>query len=510
MEVSRSASRSKAIFVFPAAAGHVNPSLPLARGLVLAGWDVDYLATATFKVAIQDTGATFCDRDAVCREHGIEDVTAMVKATASEYGDPVPQWWLNFGSISTAALLPIYIDWFRSRHAQLVVYCPVLCQVALFAALQLKVPAVSLLTASGPGYFDAAIASMAGGGAVRGVAAGLVNAVKAVEPNAAAIESIRSQLGMSGLTLNTTEPLCCDYYCGTNLVSTTEELSDPLCARDEEYYRSVGKRFFFVGPLLGASGAKRGEQAQEGPGELMRRVEAAAAGSRTVVYVSMGTVVTSDNEDHGWNATDGSSITGRQLCQSVFRAVFEELGSAEPDAPLIVVSLGPQPGALAGVVVPPNAVCAASVPQVDLLRAGKPALFVTNGGQNSLMESMSVGTPVLVCPGFGDQLTNADKVVARGWGAKVARPPRLCGGGEDGTPAAADADAAATAYQARVRSGVRAVLDGADFAKQAQRIADGLKRAEGVDGALRLLLSEAAGRQPPAAPAAEKSGVLSS
>ena len=37
--------------------------------------------------------------------------------------------------------------------------------------------AVSLLTASGPGYFDAAIASMAGPSAVRGVAAGLVEAV---------------------------------------------------------------------------------------------------------------------------------------------------------------------------------------------------------------------------------------------------------------------------------------------------------------------------------------------
>ena len=38
--------------------------------------------------------------------------------------------WLNFGSISTARLLPVYIDWFGSRGARLVVYCPVLCQVA--------------------------------------------------------------------------------------------------------------------------------------------------------------------------------------------------------------------------------------------------------------------------------------------------------------------------------------------------------------------------------------------
>ena len=57
---------------------------------------------------------------------------------------------------------------------------------------------------------------------------------------------------------------------------------------------------------------------------------------------------------------------------------------------------------------------------LELLRLGKPALFVTNGGQNSLMESMSVGTPVLVCPGFGDQVSNAAKVEAQGWGSKVS------------------------------------------------------------------------------------------
>lgn len=489
---------SKAIFVFPAAAGHVNPSLPLARGLVARGWNVDYLATAAFRDAVEDTGASFFDRDEVFRERGIEDVTGTVTATRSEYGDPPPRWWLNFGSISTAALLPAYTDWLRSRDAQLVVYCPVLCQVALFAAMRLGVPAVSLLTAGGPGYFDAAIASTAGAEAVRGVAAGLVEAVKEVVPNAAAIESIRSQLAMPGLTLNTAEPLCRDYYAGANLVSTTEELADPMCPADEEYYRSAGKRFFYVGPLLDATGAKRsqpGKADQEQRDELMRRVEAAAAGGRPVVYVSMGTVLTSEDQEHGWSATDGSSLTGQQLCRSVYRAVFEELGasegSAEADSPLIVVSLGPQPAALAGVPTPKNAVCAASVPQVDLLRAARPALFVTNGGQNSLMESMAVGTPVLVCPGFGDQPANAAKVSRRGWGAKVDRPPPAPGapaadGGEDAGAAAA------AAYTAKVRSGVRAVLGGPQFAARARLIAAGLERAEGADGALRILTEAAA------------------
>ena len=54
------------------------------------GWAVDYLAIAQFREAIEDTGATFHDRDGVCREQGIEDVTAMVLANVKDYGEPPP------------------------------------------------------------------------------------------------------------------------------------------------------------------------------------------------------------------------------------------------------------------------------------------------------------------------------------------------------------------------------------------------------------------------------------
>ena len=163
--------------------------------------------------------------------------------------------------------------------------------MARFAAAQLHIPAVSLLTTAGPGYFDAAIAGMAGAAAVRGVAAGLVAEIGANEANARAIESLRSQLpAMPELTLNSTEPLCCDYYAAVNLVSTTEELADMMCAADAEYYRAAGKSFAFVGPLLDEAGAKRrqpGQTDREQQQELLRRVEAAVAGGQPIVYVSM-------------------------------------------------------------------------------------------------------------------------------------------------------------------------------------------------------------------------------
>ena len=47
-------------------------------------------------------------------------------------------------------------------------------------------------------------------------------------------------------------------------------------------------------------------------------------------------------------------------------------------------------------------------------------------------------------------------------------------------------------YQAAVQTGVREVLASEEFAQQAQLIAAGLEKAEGVEGALRILIEEAA------------------
>ena len=52
----------------------------------------------------------------------------------------------------------------------------------------------------------------------------------------------------------------------------------------------------------------------------------------------------------------------------------------------------------------------------------KPRVFVTHGGQNSFMESMFVGTPLVVCPGFADQPANGAKAQAMKVGLCVDRP----------------------------------------------------------------------------------------
>merc|ERR1712151_133738 len=76
----------------------------------------------------------------------------------------------------------------------------------------------------------------------------------------------------------------------------------------------------------------------------------------------------------------------------------------------------------AGDAAPGNSFCGPSMPQVDILSKGID-LFVTHGGQNSFVESITLQTPVLVVPTVGDQILNAAEAVKMGIGEMVGRPP---------------------------------------------------------------------------------------
>ena len=54
-------SKSTIAFVFPGLADHVDPTLPVCRGLVQMGWQVEYICDTNFRDAIEETGAIFHD-----------------------------------------------------------------------------------------------------------------------------------------------------------------------------------------------------------------------------------------------------------------------------------------------------------------------------------------------------------------------------------------------------------------------------------------------------------------
>ena len=107
------------------------------------------------------------------------------------------------------------------------------------------------------------------------------------------------------LSINTVvgKPVCCDYYTDVNIVSTTASLADVLNDNDAKYYSATGKTFEFLGPLLFSSSEKASKQQQqatvataasmESVDALFQRVDDAIAAGRHIVYVSLGTVLTS-------------------------------------------------------------------------------------------------------------------------------------------------------------------------------------------------------------------------
>src|SRR5437016_1408715 len=89
------------VFVEMPAAGHVNPSLPIARELVGRGERVVYYTDAEFQSAVERTGATF-------HPYPTGVLTARMIAEATQTGDltRVPTVILR----ATESLLPYMLD----------------------------------------------------------------------------------------------------------------------------------------------------------------------------------------------------------------------------------------------------------------------------------------------------------------------------------------------------------------------------------------------------------------
>jgi len=165
--------------------------------------------------------------------------------------------------------------------------------------------------------------------------------------------------------------------------------------------------------------------------------------------------------------------------QGAWQGVFDAFGSNDAEeGPLIVLSLGPQDDALDGILPPANAICAPVLPQVDLLKAGID-IFLTHGGQNSFTEALSNSTPVVVCPGFGDQPVNAQKAVDVGVGLKVDRPD--CDPGR--------ANEVAALYRTDVKVALLSAFGDQELKANAASCGQRLQAAGGVPRAVQVVLA---------------------
>jgi len=394
--------------------GHLNPTLPLVRGLVGLGHEVHFMCMEMARGKIEAAGAIYHDTAAVqtelyesCENPGRLAIFDIMEKQGLEMSFLNVLRCLN---VSLELELPGTLRLLRRLQPDVVVYDPLIHSRAVpLAAKVLGIPAVGLLTLAGPGSMRTHAPAL-----LRPLALEEAGQLRDFPPHLEATERINAAHGL-GLKETLLLP---DGYLDTCLgnrvlVTTTAHLQDPMTSALAKAYEQESSIFTFVGPLLPSPDL--GSQDEDG---VLRRVRAAKAAGLKVVAVSMGTVVTSNDQVAGWDADlDGRTLSGRELCRGVWAGAFD----ASRDAPggvsavLVVAALGRQPHPLGHVEVPDNAICVQSFAQVELLRSGVD-VFVTHGGQNSFTEALACSTPVVVCPGFGDQEVNAKKALPEGNG----------------------------------------------------------------------------------------------
>lgn len=419
--------------------------------------------------------------------------TTHLKKELGVESDPMVVGFMKTAPMSLELQLPGCMRWMQRINPSAVVYCPLLNQDAGYSADVLQIPSVALLTTAGPGSMAATMRWFLQGQSPEEV----MEILKDFAPVHQHIRNLKEKFGIDYdifAGLKTVGFIKVLTHTDLVLMTTTEDLQDPAPPEVLEMYQKAGVRFVGVGPLLDQMGARRaaGHKFETGntsssSSDVLKQVQEAKEAGRPVVYASMGTVLTGDSPDFGWTVKPQGpegrkGLTGKQLCQAAFGAVFDAFGESRrhESAPLIVLSTGPQPDALENLEVPDNALCVPEVPQVDLLRCGVD-VFLTHFGQNSFMESLSVGIPMVGCPGCADQPANAQKAQAMGVALQVDRP----------VPKDGEETAAMEQYRKEVALTLQRVFRETRFKERAEEVSRGIKEAGGVPRATEILLEVA-------------------
>jgi len=347
-------------FVFPMASGHINPSLPVARSLVALGHEVHYLCREQMREAIEDTGSVFHSEVEQMPElyNGREcDIFGAGESLKREYGlenDSFVTGVFKLRTLSIELMLPGTIRWLRAINAGSVLYSPVMNGNAAFAAEVLGIPSVALLPNAGPGSIQRFFAELLRTSHMTEDM--FVQEVEAFEPHHEAVARLNAKYGLDFGLLTNMQPfgkLGVLTRSAITLVTTCEDLQDPMTPDLAEFYKTEGTIFEAVGPLLDKAGARRAAghkfNASEGDSkhaakhtggevdaeDLLQRVRAARATGRSTILVSMGTVITGDSPDMGWegrqkdNTGNPRGLTGRELCRAAWAGAFDAFGDRQ-------------------------------------------------------------------------------------------------------------------------------------------------------------------------------------
>mmetsp|Transcript_631 Transcript_631/g.1308 ORF Transcript_631/g.1308 Transcript_631/m.1308 type:complete len:270 (+) Transcript_631:1184-1993(+) len=156
-----------------------------------------------------------------------------------------------------------------------------------------------------------------------------------------------------------------------------------------------------------------------------REVAAHKAEGKKIVYVSFGTVATGLLWHYSGPESKmmGAQGSGRDFCRTLWRRIFEAF-EGRRDYVVVMATVSEDPKALEGLDIPKNFIVRRRCPQLEVLKVAD--AFITHGGANSTIESITAHVPMLCLPWFSDQPSNGKMITREGIGLHYLDPVAEC------------------------------------------------------------------------------------
>jgi len=265
------------------------------------------------------------------------------------------------------------------------------------------------------------------------------------------------------------------YYLrnGLQICTAIKEFDLPMPRQFRKLYGGLDEDCVYVGPMLLTEKEGRLSSMDVGPkcehqwidepfphDQLKKYKEQ----GKKIIYVSFGT----NAPGAFWNfyTTErkliGARSIGKDFCHALWKRIFEVLGANDKYA-VVLASMSQDPDALKGFDIPTNFIIRRRCPQLEVLEVAD--AFITHGGANSVIESISAHVPMLVLPYFGDQFDNGAIVSREGVGLDHNNPVLTC-------------------TTEALKSNIERLLEDHDaFASNCKRLHKSLEEAGGLDKA---------------------------
>lgn len=343
--------------------GHINPTFPLASGLVKRGNRVCFFCSEIFEGKVRETGAEF-------RNYGnaLELFLAQYRPTDRHPFFMLIEYVLKYDE----AVLPELVSYIREEQFDAVV-CDSIFGAGYFLKQILQIPVISSHSS-----FAMSAAPVPPRMLVPGFHPQLDECYRVMKRICSAYQI--PEIGLD------------EFFIGKgdlNIVYTTKEFNGNMNLSDEDYV--------FSGPSLhlektGKTGNmgeadEAGETVQEGiKGDMVEIADFMLPKGKKVIYISLGTINTNFPQFF-------------KLCIQAFQNTDY----------FVVMSVGNKIDLADLGGIPDNFIIRQRVPQLEVLKHA--TVFISHAGFNSVNESLFLGVPVIAIPMTNDQFMVAKRLV---------------------------------------------------------------------------------------------------